>query len=531
MSYQLRWLQLGNAVLTLVWIVMTASACKLDTSISDTGSAPASQECARTGASCDSGQPTDGTSTDAEPTQPPDGTMTGQSSSGTNGAGNVGGMSGGAKVDAEVPPPPPKKADGETCAGNVDCVSGHCLHEICCTGGDCCRTASDCPNTIIDGQQVACNEPSTCQGKRGEIRCEKFLCIADGDIPDDSACTAEHMAQDCAPYKPALCNGMAEQEEPACPTSCSDDAACLEEAHCDMTSGKCVMDVEDGGACTIGHDCASEHCDNDVCCKEGDCCRSEAQCFFYNMRPMCVNEQTCTGTQMVAVCENSQCASREMPSPTGCNGRMAASCGRYQDVVCDDGVRAQCATSCRVDSQCKADAYCKIEGQGGSGTCELKLLDGAVCTAAAQCQANTCNKGFCCNDSNPDTYCCNVDADCAPLVRRGCGPNADSCDGVSVTATCNSEHVCRPRSTPDANACTDRTIMCPVGYATGTAACPLGCGCNSALDCATGYVCERSSGATRGTCVPDTAGPGPGPGGPGGPAAGAGGGAAGAGGP
>jgi hypothetical protein len=425
--------------------------------------------------------------------------MTGQSGDGAEPGSNVGGMSGSQPVDASIPPPPPpKKPDGESCAANVDCISGHCLHDICCTGGDCCRTALDCPANVIDGKQVACNEPSSCQGKRGEVRCENFLCVAEGDIPDDSACTTEHMAQDCSPYKPVYCNGMTDQGAPACPTSCTNDAACIDGAHCDASTSTCVMDVEDGGECSVDEDCGSGHCDNNLCCAAGDCCRDATMCRRYNTLPMCANEETCTGTQRVAVCRDSQCTSQEMASPAGCNGAIVARCGLYPDVMCRDGVRAQCATSCRVDSQCKPEAYCRQTPQGG--VCERKLPDGEACTSTSQCMT-TCNKGFCCNDSSPDSYCCGTSDDCRMLARDECVSEPNSCNGRRITAMCSSEHRCRTEAEPDPNACTNRSIDCGPAYKD-PAACPLGCGCMSDVTCAAGYVCTGDN-VTRGICVVD----------------------------
>lgn len=488
MGYQLRWLL----------IILCVAACKLDTRGNATGSAPEAQ-CAIDSVACDGGALNSSAKPDAGAVPPTEITpvMTGQSGEGAEPG--VGGMSASDGVDASVtPPPPPKKPDGESCASNLDCVSGHCLREICCTGGDCCRTVADCPANEIDGQMVACNEPSRCQGQRGEIRCEEFLCVANGDIPDDSACTAEHMAQDCSPYKPVYCNGMAEQEAPVCPTSCTNDTACIEEAHCDASSGTCVLDVEDGGECSVNEDCASGHCDSNICCASGDCCRDASMCLRYSTVPMCVNEATCTGLQRVAVCQDHQCTNQEMPSPIGCNGVQAERCGLYVDVTCEDGVRAQCATSCRVDTQCKREAYCRQTAQGG--VCERKLRDGEPCTSTSQCQT-TCNNGFCCNDSGPDSFCCGTADDCRMLERSECVPEPNTCDGRRIVAMCSSDHRCRTEAVPDPNACTNRSIDCGDAYAS-PAACPLGCGCNGDRDCSMGHVCTGSTGL-RGVCVVD----------------------------
>jgi hypothetical protein len=196
------------------------------------------------------------------------------------------------------------------------------------------------------------------------------------------------------------------------------------------------------------------------------------------------------------VCRANQCGNQDMASPAGCNDIIVQRCGLYPDVVCREGVRAQCATSCRVDTQCKPEAYCRQTAQGG--VCERKLPDGEPCTSTSQCQAS-CNHGFCCNDSNPETYCCGTTDDCRMLERSECVPDPNLCDGVRIEVMCTNEHRCRTDSRADPNACTNRSISCGPAYAT-SAACPLGCGCGNDRDCATGYVCEKPGSATRGVC-------------------------------
>lgn len=427
--------------------------------------------------------------------------MTGRPEPGGDASSSAGTASDRPDAASEPPPPPPKKADGELCGADGDCESGHCLHDICCEGGDCCLTEADCPTTIVDGIQLACNEPSTCQGKGGAVSCQSFLCVADGDVPNDSACTTQHMAKECAPYKPVFCNGMVEQEEPLCPTSCTSDSACIEGAHCDDGTATCVMDTEDGGQCSADEDCASHHCDRNICCESGDCCSGPEMCLRYASRPMCVRAETCTGSLAVPVCEASQCGSREMPSPNACDGTVVETCGLYPDVVCRAGVRSPCATSCRVDSQCKPDAYCRLTASGGE--CQPKLPDGEQCTSSSQCQSS-CNHGFCCADTDPNSYCCGTSDDCSMLNNLECVADTNSCDAVRTTATCTSEHRCRvvPRNEP--NACTARPMTCGDGYKADAAACPLGCGCQVQGDCADGYVCAKEPpSALRGRCVPD----------------------------
>lgn len=500
-------LHMRTVLITSFWLAVSAQACTLDTRPTLVGNESGLTDCVGGGDTCDSGTSSSTAPDDIQMSVDTSrGVVTGTGSNVDGGVG-MGGMSNtepgmsSTAVDAGGPPPPPaKKPDGESCDVASDCVSAHCLHNICCAGGDCCRSAADCPMTVVDGIQLACNDPSTCQGKGGEVRCENFLCVAQGDIPDDSACTSEHMAKECGPYKPVFCNGVKEQTAPECPTSCSGDDACIEGAHCDASS-QCVMDTDDGGQCSVDHDCASEHCDRGVCCASGDCCVNEVMCLKYNSPAMCVEPETCTGTVKVAVCKAFQCTNEERPSLVACDDRVVEECGLYPDVVCRGGIRAPCPRSCRVDSQCKAgQAYCKATPQGNM--CAPKLPDGSACTSTSQCQ-NSCNHDFCCADTDPDSYCCGTDDDCAVLNATGCVDDVNSCQGWRTTATCTAEHRCRVLRRPDGNACTTREVSCGPGYRSQSAMCPLGCGCQGPTQCAAGYVCEKSG--ENGVCVPDPA--------------------------
>jgi hypothetical protein len=355
---------------------------------------------------------------------------------------------------------------------------------------------------IVDGIQLACNDPSKCEGSGGSVRCTNFRCAVMGGEPNDMACTASHKASDCAPYKPVYCNGMREQQPPQCPTSCKSDAECASGAHCDVF-GACVKDSPEGSLCTMDKDCVSRHCSNGVCCKGGDCCLTKDVCVGYGAPAQCTDVSTCTGRRKEAVCTaDHQCASMENADASACNGKLAKDCGLYADALCSSRVvTPACATSCMVDTQCKPTAFCDVSG--GKGECKPKREDGEKCTASAQCKTG-CNKGYCCNDSDPASYCCGSNVDCAPLNKSECARNDNTCDGIVQTATCTSEHRCRVSSAPDTNAC-KREISCGAGYAR-PMPCPLGCYCSNALDCSAGYMCMEGSTPGRGKCVRDGSG-------------------------
>ena len=291
------------------------------------------------------------------------------------GAGGMSGTDGG-------PPPVLKKLDGNSCAADADCMSGHCKSSICCASGDCCKAPTDCPNMIVNGIQLACNDPSKCEGSGGSVRCNNFRCVAMGGEPNDMACTSSHKALDCAPYKPVFCNGMQQQEAPQCPTSCKGDDDCASGAHCDVF-GACVKDMPEGGLCTMDKDCVSRHCSNGVCCKGGDCCLGSQMCQGYGAPAQCTDVSTCTGTRKEAVCMANQCMSMAVADPAVCVGKLAKDCGLYADQLCTNrGLTPTCMTSCSVDQHCKPTAYCERTGNSGRGECKPKREDGENCSDA-----------------------------------------------------------------------------------------------------------------------------------------------------
>jgi len=474
-----------RAIVSSFLLAVALSACQLDTKAGlGTGGNPLNT--CEGGVLCDGGL--SGTGGDLAP-------VGGNGESGQGGNAmvmvGVGGMSS---------PAAPKKLDGDSCAADVDCMSGHCNSAICCASGDCCKAPADCPNMIVDGIQLACNDPSKCEGSGGSVRCNNFRCVAMGGEPNDMACTTSHKANDCAPYKPVYCNGMREQQAPPCPTSCRSDDDCAADAHCDLF-GACVKDMPDGGLCTMDKDCVSGHCSNGVCCKGGDCCLTAQVCQGYSSPAQCTDVSTCTGARKEAVCMANQCMSMEIPDRGACVGKLVKDCGLFADAVCSNRViTPTCATTCQVDTHCKTNAFCDRTANGGRGECKPKREDGETCTETQQCKTK-CNKGFCCNDSDPNSYCCGSSADCTVLNKSQCAREDNTCDGVVQTATCTTEHRCRVTTMPDTNAC-KRNLSCGPGYAR-LMPCPLGCYCSNPLDCASGYRCSEAPDG-RGKCVLDT---------------------------
>ena len=71
--------------------------------------------------------------------------------------------------------------DGNGCDEGSDCSSSHCQNNFCCSGGDCCALATDCPNSYRSAS--VCIDAATCQGTRSDATCAA--------VPACMGCTTE----------------------------------------------------------------------------------------------------------------------------------------------------------------------------------------------------------------------------------------------------------------------------------------------------------------------------------------------------
>src|SRR5690606_240659 len=222
-----------------------------------------------------------------------------------------------------------------------------------------CSVTSDCPGGGSFG--ATCDDSAGCQGSRGEIVCQAFQCTTHEGIADDSACDDSVQASDCGYFRPVFCTGEVNQTTPPCPTSCTDDSECDEGAHCD---GVCVPDLRDGEVCDEASDCISGHCNNNICCSGGDCCRTPDECpASYSTLPTCDSPSTCQGTRDAAICVDFVCGTAmNVPDDSACTTSIEANdCGLYPSRFCTGGtdqLPPMCAMSCTSDSECDANAHC-----------------------------------------------------------------------------------------------------------------------------------------------------------------------------
>ena len=104
------------------------------------------------------------------------------------------------------------------------------ISETCPEGEECCVVDDDCS---ASSTPPACDDAATCQGSGMEIQCLESICT-EVVSEDDSACGAEVIALDCAPFASVHCTGEVDQTPPAltCPTACVDHGDCGSDLAC-----------------------------------------------------------------------------------------------------------------------------------------------------------------------------------------------------------------------------------------------------------------------------------------------------------
>jgi len=197
---------------------------------------------------------------------------------GDAGAADSGESADGFPADSELDAGSVQREDGEPCAGDGECASGHCNSRLCCAEGECCQSTADCAG---EGEvALICDRPADCQGSRGRYTCQEHRCRMRDIEDDDGACNDEVKVDSCGSYRSVYCNGESEQSRPACPKACADDIDCDPGMACsDGACGAPEMDSEPMSEpepqsepeCETAGDCDSGRC------TEGRCCRPESE--------------------------------------------------------------------------------------------------------------------------------------------------------------------------------------------------------------------------------------------------------------
>lgn len=178
------------------------------------------------------------------------------------------------------------------CGGTLECGSCEGETTYCSDAGQC---VDDCEDRICGPSPTKSLDCGACPGETQYCSvagqcvddCEGRIC---GLSPIESFdcgvcpslypyCTEEGRCIECMEFEDENCDGfVCDLEANACLTDCgNDDSLCATGLHCD--DGGCIMDVVDGSACDEPSDCASQHCQNQICCRAGQtCCAGAEEC-------------------------------------------------------------------------------------------------------------------------------------------------------------------------------------------------------------------------------------------------------------
>ncbi len=387
------------------------------------------------------------------------------------------------KATAEVCDDQDQDCDGVADNGCDDDLDGYCdaaitppgnLPAICPKGsGDC----NDSVAAVNPGMVEVCNlVDDNCSGTVDDnvIDCDPPKCDGSGNsyavTPQEvcvtGVCTPPS-AQACGLYTCDLGGNQGDQ----CATSCIADDYCVDAAHCDEGTNKCVSDFNNGTACVEDSDCQSSHCQNGYCCAFGDCCASASNCSLgaYSEPAVCNTPENCQGTRRDPACVNSECRKSDpIADDSACTSSVLSDeCGAFIAVYCNgqaDQSDPACASSCSSDAQCDPSAHCE------NGSCVADKPLGGNCSAASWCASGHCVDGVCCDNACTGT-CKSCDlagsVGTCKLVPSGQDPDSEcagfSCssyywgwsgstcykrsDVTSAGATCNGSGACIAAST------------------------------------------------------------------------------------
>jgi len=383
--------------------------------------------------------------------------------------------------------------DGGPCmdVGSASCESGYCDGKFCCSAGDCCRSASDCPSAFTSGSTCNISALSTdCQGAKFVAACNSYQCEST-TVDDDSGC--KDLEHGCPNNFASLyCSSAVIQPPPVCKSTCSAPGDCADGFAC--SAGTCVAMTGLGSSCTgVGQGTCSTglKCQNSVCCGESGptCCATSTQCG---------NNLACNGAASACFdsCNDYDASRCAAPSTQHClgdacvtnlaNGSACTHMGECQSGLCVEGVC--CNSSC--SNPCES---CLAAKTGGiTGTCTPKT-NGTVCRSAA----GDCDATETCNGSNNT---CPTDAKSTAVCRASAGACdlADVCNGTSNACPpdAKSTSVCRAAvGTCDlSESCNGSANDCPVD-AKSTAQCRA-----STQRCDPAEVCNGSAN----TCPADS---------------------------
>jgi alpha-tubulin suppressor-like RCC1 family protein len=223
---------------------------------------------------------------------------------------------------------------------------------------------------------------------------------------------------------------------PCLPSKCPDPGECATPI-C-VTDHRCGTANEPAGtACTSG---------GKVCDGSGKCvaCISDSDCTD-KAKPVC-GDGACEG----ATCRNGMldgdesgvdCGGSCPGCPNGKPCKVGADCAT--GYCADDGL----CKACKESTQCSTDTWCDPLISGGG--CVADLAPGEACAEGAQCPADACKDGFCCNTPcSGICQACSKDKTGQPngtcaSVPAGTDPDNDCggafCDGAGTCGSCSEQ--------------------------------------------------------------------------------------------
>jgi hypothetical protein len=241
--------------------------------------------------------------------------------------------------------------------------------------------------------------------------------------------------------------------------------------------------LADGEDCEDDLECASSHCNNDLCCSGGDCCLRDGDCASDDgVGNVCDYASTCQGSRGDVVCVAYRCATEDgRANDSACDEDVEADdCGPYQAVYCNgqrEQEAPQCLQACTDDAQCDIDAFCE------NGVCvrDVPAVEAPTAPTARPCMLNSdCASGEMCRDG----ACFDPDA---PPVATGAA--SESClETLGASNACN-ECAC--------TSCADTVAEC---WNSGTATRDMQC--SAMLECALAASCINPTDCTMSMSMP-----------------------------